>query len=119
LKLLVNELLGSSWEWLSAMLQAPKGNNERLSFIYDKRRVQPSGLAGEIVLPPLPTVIRPAVRSNAVHRWLQAGQEKFSLLTRIYAMVKTQPTDWRNYSPGAVYCNRNPQTRRSGTDEGT
>lgn len=28
-----------------------KGNNERLAYIYDKRRVMPSGLAGEIVLP--------------------------------------------------------------------
>jgi endonuclease/exonuclease/phosphatase family metal-dependent hydrolase len=29
-----------------------RGNEERLAFVYDERRVQPSGLAGEIVLPP-------------------------------------------------------------------
>lgn len=30
----------------------PAGNAERLAFVFDRRRVQPSGLAGEIVLPP-------------------------------------------------------------------
>ncbi|MCU0523048.1 MAG: hypothetical protein MUF84_20470, partial [Anaerolineae bacterium] len=30
------------------------GNSERLAFVYDRRRVAPSGLAGEIVLPPTP-----------------------------------------------------------------
>jgi hypothetical protein len=29
-----------------------KGNSERLAYVYDSRRVTPSGLAGEIVLPP-------------------------------------------------------------------
>ncbi len=49
---LVEEFLGSDWELIiSDVTAGSEGNTERLGFIYDKRRVQPSGLAGEIVLP--------------------------------------------------------------------
>jgi len=52
-RLLVNEFLGPNWAViLSDVTAGSEGNVERLAFIYDKRRVQPSGLAGEIVLPP-------------------------------------------------------------------
>jgi hypothetical protein len=52
-RMLVNDFLGADWGLILSDISAgPKGNAERLSFIYDKRRVQPSGLAGEIVLPP-------------------------------------------------------------------
>ncbi len=83
LKLLVNEFLGPSWGMvLSDVSGGSKGNNERLSFIYDKRRVQPSGLAGEIVLPPTPDG-NPAQQFDRTPYIVgfQARQEKFSLLT--------------------------------------
>ena len=52
IRLLINEFLGSNWGLIVSDVSAgDKGNNERLAFIYDKRRVTPSGLAGEIVLP--------------------------------------------------------------------
>lgn len=53
IQFLMRELLGTDWGLLmSDVSGGSAGNTERLSFIFDKRRVQPSGLAGEIVLPP-------------------------------------------------------------------
>jgi endonuclease/exonuclease/phosphatase family metal-dependent hydrolase len=50
---LLQDYLGSDWGLIvSDVTAGPQGNTERLAFIYDKRRVIPSGLAGEIVLPP-------------------------------------------------------------------
>lgn len=46
--------LGPDWGLiLSDVTRGAAGNYERLSFLYDRRRVQPSGLAGELVIPPL------------------------------------------------------------------
>lgn len=45
--------LGAGWEVIvSDVTEGDAGNGERLSYIYDARRVRPSGLVGEIVLPP-------------------------------------------------------------------
>ena len=53
IRLLLDEFLGPDWGLIVSDVSAgSKGNNERLAFLYDKRRVTPSGLAGEIVLPP-------------------------------------------------------------------
>ncbi len=53
LRLLVDGFLGPNWGVvLSDVTAGDAGNGERLTFVYDKRRVTPSGLAGEIVLPP-------------------------------------------------------------------
>ena len=53
IRLLVDEFLGPDWGLiLSDVTAGSQGNAERLAFVYDRRRVQPSGLAGEIVLPP-------------------------------------------------------------------
>jgi len=52
-RMLLNDFLGPHWGLIvSDVTAGPGGNTERLAFVYDKRRVQPSGLAGEIVLPP-------------------------------------------------------------------
>jgi hypothetical protein len=52
LRFLMDEFLGSDWGSLFSDVSAGQcGNSERLAFIYDKRRVNPAGLAGEIVLP--------------------------------------------------------------------
>ena len=53
LRMLVDDFLGSDWGLIVSDVSAgSRGNAERLAFIYDRRRVTPSGLAGEIVLPP-------------------------------------------------------------------
>ena len=51
------EFLGPDWAYLLTDVTAgDAGNNERLAFVYDTRRLKPSGLACEIVLatPPAP-----------------------------------------------------------------
>ncbi|NIR45396.1 MAG: endonuclease/exonuclease/phosphatase family protein [Gemmatimonadetes bacterium] len=46
--------LGPDWGLVvSDVTRGDEGNSERLSFVYDRRRVQPSGLAAELVLPPM------------------------------------------------------------------
>lgn len=83
LRLLLNEFLGPNWGLVVSDVSAgSKGNNERLAFIYDKRRVTPSGLAGEIVLPT-------EAGDNPVQQFdrtpyivgFQASGERFALLT--------------------------------------
>lgn len=55
LRTLVHDFLGSDWGLIVSDVSAgSSGNAERLAFVYDRRRVAPSGLAGEIVLPPAP-----------------------------------------------------------------
>lgn len=51
LKFLVTQL-GSGWRVIASdVTEGGPGNGERLTFLYDSSRVQPSGLVGEIVLP--------------------------------------------------------------------
>lgn len=45
--------LGEDWRFVcSDVTEGDAGNGERLTFLYDSTRVSPSGLVGEIVLPP-------------------------------------------------------------------
>lgn len=54
IRALMENFLGPDWGLIISDVTAGDGGNaERLGFIYDKRRVQPSGLAGEIVLAPI------------------------------------------------------------------
>jgi endonuclease/exonuclease/phosphatase family metal-dependent hydrolase len=47
------ERLGPTWRVIASdAVEGDSGNGERLAFVYDTKRVQPSGLVGEIVLPP-------------------------------------------------------------------
>ncbi len=72
LRLLVDGFLGPNWGVvLSDVTAGDAGNGERLTFVYDKRRVTPSGLAGEIVLSAHSRRNAfGAVRSHALHRGL-------------------------------------------------
>ena len=82
-RMLVNDFLGGDWGLiLSDVSAGPKGNTERLSFIYDKRRVQPSGLAGEIVLPPTPEG-NPNIQFDRTPYIVgfRSAAERFALLT--------------------------------------
>ncbi|WP_051442241.1 endonuclease/exonuclease/phosphatase family protein [Arthrobacter sp. H14] len=47
------ELLGDQWRFITSdVTEGDAGNGERLTYVYNTTRVQPSGLVGEIVLPP-------------------------------------------------------------------
>lgn len=83
MRLLVDNFLGPNWGVLLSDVSAGIcGNTERQAFIYNRRRVQPSSLAGEIVLPP-------TAQGDRVQRFcrtpylvgFQAGQERLALLT--------------------------------------
>jgi len=82
-RMLVNEFLGPDWGLLlSDVTAGDAGNNERLAYIYDTRRVTPSGLAGEIVLPVGEggDPIRQFDRTPYIVGF-KAGAERFALLT--------------------------------------
>lgn len=83
LRTLVEDFLGPDWGLLLSDVSAGTGgNSERLAYLFDKRRVQPSGLAGEIVLPPTPQG-DPSIQFCRTPYLVgfQAGQERFALLT--------------------------------------
>jgi hypothetical protein len=49
---LLMSILGANWAFIvSDVTEGDRGNDERLGYIFDLRRVRPSGLAGEIVVP--------------------------------------------------------------------
>ena len=80
---LLDEFLGPNWGLvLSDVSGGPLGNSERLGFLYDRRRVSPSGLAGEVVLPPNEGM-NPAEQFDRTPYVVgfRAGTERFSLLT--------------------------------------
>jgi hypothetical protein len=83
IRLLVDEFLGPNWGLiLSDVTAGSEGNEERLAFVYDRRRVQPSGLVGEIVLPP--TAAGDPVRQFARTPYLvgfRCREEPITLLT--------------------------------------
>jgi hypothetical protein len=77
----------------STVVPVSGGNTERLAFIFDKRRVQPSGLAGEIVLPPTPdgNPMKQFDRTPYIVGF-KSMHEQFSLLTAHIKYGKV-PTD--------------------------
>jgi endonuclease/exonuclease/phosphatase family metal-dependent hydrolase len=49
---LLMQALGPNWGWiLTDFTRGTAGNQERMSFIFDLRRIRPSGLAAELVVP--------------------------------------------------------------------
>jgi endonuclease/exonuclease/phosphatase family metal-dependent hydrolase len=83
IRLLVDGFLGPDWGLILSDITAGEGgNSERLAFIFDRRRVQASGLAGEIVLPP--SLLGDPTRQFARTPYMvgfRANQARFSLLT--------------------------------------
>jgi endonuclease/exonuclease/phosphatase family metal-dependent hydrolase len=83
IRMLLDDFLGSDWGVLMSDVSGGSGgNSERLAYLYDRRRVLPSGLAGEIVLPPTregnPT--QQFVRTPYIVGF-ESGAVNFSLLT--------------------------------------
>lgn len=94
LRRLMDDFLGPAWDViLSDVTAGDKGNTERLAFIYDTRRVRLSGLAGEIVLPPVKVKVEDdgetTVELHPTEQFartpyvvgFEAAGERFSLLT--------------------------------------
>lgn len=80
---LLLDWLGPDWGViLTDVTVGAKGNAERLAFVFDRRRVQPSGLAGEIVLPPAADG-SPAEQLDRTPYAVgfRAGYERFTLVT--------------------------------------
>jgi endonuclease/exonuclease/phosphatase family metal-dependent hydrolase len=87
IRALLSDFLGPNWGMIvSDVTAGSAGNAERLAFIYDQRRVQPSGLAGEIVLPPFEGRDRAPLAADQFARTpyivgFVSGDERFVLLT--------------------------------------
>ncbi len=75
--------LGPQWGLImSDVTVGDAGNAERLAFIFDQRRVLPSGLAGEIVLPPMADGAPSSQFDRTPYAvGFHAGTERFVLVT--------------------------------------
>jgi endonuclease/exonuclease/phosphatase family metal-dependent hydrolase len=94
IRTLVSEFLGPHWGViLSDVSAGDKGNTERLAYVYDKRRVVPSGLAGEIVLPPIASG-DPAEQFDRTPFIVgfEAAEERFALMT-VHIRYGSKPED--------------------------
>ncbi len=82
-RMLVDEFLGNDWGLILSDVNAGvKGLGERLVYLYDRRRVQPSGLAGEIVLPPHKDLGHQEQFDRSPYFvGFRANKERFALLT--------------------------------------
>ncbi len=55
----VMKILGNNWDYMfSDVTEGSQGNKERTAFIFDTRKVNPAGLVGEIVFPPIEKKIK-------------------------------------------------------------
>lgn len=81
----VLDVLGSFWKVLiSDTTEGDSGNDERMAFLYDSRKVSFGGLAGELVLPPVETADGEKVPAHQVWRTpyicgFKAGWSNFML----------------------------------------
>lgn len=49
----VHKILGDDWKYIiSDVTEGSRGNDERIAYVYNSRKVQFGGLAGELVIPP-------------------------------------------------------------------
>ena len=83
LRYLMEHLLGPQWAlMLTDVTAGLKGNIERMAYLYDTRRVTPSGLSGQIVLPPTPDggPVEQFDRTPYLVGF-RVGSERFTLLT--------------------------------------
>ncbi|WP_280346081.1 endonuclease/exonuclease/phosphatase family protein [Nocardia abscessus] len=85
------ERLGPHWHVIASdATEGDAGNDERLAFVYNSRRVQPSGLVGEIVLPPLAdTPARQFARTPYAASFLR-GTTEF-ILTTVHVLWGDNP----------------------------
>ncbi len=71
--------LGPDWGFITTdVTMGSPGNNERLGFVFDRRRVEPSGLAAELVVP----VEEPSISPGAFDRQFARTPYAVSFATR-------------------------------------
>ncbi|MBF6221769.1 endonuclease/exonuclease/phosphatase family protein [Nocardia abscessus] len=85
------EQLGQHWHVIASdATEGDAGNDERLAFVYNSRRVQPSGLVGEIVLPPIAdTPVRQFARTPYAASFVR-GPTEF-ILTTVHVLWGDNP----------------------------
>ncbi|MGB5951047.1 MAG: endonuclease/exonuclease/phosphatase family protein [Ornithinimicrobium sp.] len=89
----VLSLLGPAYRVIASdVTEGDKGNNERLAYVYDSQRVEPSGLVGEIVLPPAArNDVQQFARTPYTAGFVRNGVE-FTLAT-VHVLWGTTPAD--------------------------
>jgi endonuclease/exonuclease/phosphatase family metal-dependent hydrolase len=92
---LLMAILGPDWAFIvSDVTEGAPGNEERLGYVFDQRRVKPSGLAGELVVPdeeldkPQAVLDRQFARTPYTVSF-QAGGEAFTLVS-LHILYGTQ-----------------------------
>lgn len=90
----MEDFLGPEWGVLmSDVTVGSKGNTERLAYLFDRRRVTPSGLVGEIVLPPTAAGDPQEQFDRTPYiAGFRTAEERFSLLT-VHIRYGDQPAD--------------------------
>ena len=86
--------LGEQWRMITSdVTEGAEGNGERLTFCYDTSRVQPSGLVGEIVLPPTAAgdPVRQFARTPYAASFARAGVE--FILATVHILWGDNPAD--------------------------
>ena len=75
--------LGPTWNWIvTDVTEGRAGNGERMAFLFDTRTVQFTGLASELVLPPLPGgVPSQQIARTPFAAGFRAGWSNFQLAT--------------------------------------
>lgn len=91
----VLSLLGSHWKHIiTDVTEGNAGNDERFAFIYDSRRVEHSGLSGEIVIPPEAISNNPIIsqlKRTPTFTGFESGWKKFAIVS-----VHLHPGDGSN-----------------------
>jgi endonuclease/exonuclease/phosphatase family metal-dependent hydrolase len=78
----VQAILGGWWKYVvTDVTEGSGGNDERMAFLYDSRKVVFAGLAGEIVLPPAKGRPVPQLVRTPFLCGFKAGWSKFNLCT--------------------------------------
>ncbi len=95
----VRALLGDWWDYIvTDVTEGSAGNNERLGFLFDTRKVEFGGIAGEIVLPPLKDAKGRSVAPDQIFRTpfvagFRAGWFDFMLATAHIRFGKNKRAD--------------------------
>jgi endonuclease/exonuclease/phosphatase family metal-dependent hydrolase len=98
----VNNLLGSHWDYIvTDVTEGAPGNQERMAFLYDTRKIKFGGLASDVVLPPIrkkdannKTVYEPVLQlaRSPFMAGFRAGWTKFMLVT-VHILYGTSAAD--------------------------
>lgn len=102
-------ILGPHWRVITSdVTEGPAGNGERLSFLYDTEQVLPSGLVGEIVLPPVAgNEQRQFARTPYTASFTRAGVD-FTLASVHIIWGKTRPNGCPRLPPWRSGCGTGP-----------